>query len=206
MQIVASGNRQQDRAGANRLLTHLGNRITLVEFESHLDDWTGWAVEHDVRPEVISFLRFRPNLLNDFDPNRVTNPTQRAWVEGVSAVLGVVPADAEYECFSGAVGEGAAAEFVGFLRIFRRLPNPDAVLLNPDKAEVPTDPATCYALVGALAARATEANLDRFVTYLTRMSGDFSALGMSIACRRDPHLTNTAAFTRWAVDHQDVLF
>ena len=47
-------------------------------------------------------------------------------------MLGKVPAEAEYECFKGAVGEGAAAEFVGFMRIYRKLPNPDAILMNPD--------------------------------------------------------------------------
>lgn len=204
--VLASGNRQSDRAGSGRILTHLGNRVTFVDFESHLDDWTAWALENGIRPEVVSFLRFRPNLLNDFDPNRKTNPTQRSWSEGVSPILGVVSPDAEYECIKGAVSEGAAAEFTGFLRIFRKLPNPDTVLMNPDKADVPTDPATCYALAGALATRATEGNMERFVKYITRMSGDFSALAMSMACRRDPDLANTAAFTRWAVDHQEVLF
>ena len=47
------------------------------------------------------------NLLHDFDPQRDVNATPRSWVEGVSDVIGVVPADAEYECFKGAVGEGA---------------------------------------------------------------------------------------------------
>ena len=56
---VSTGNRQQDRAGANRVLSHLRNRETVIELETHLDDWTSWAIEHDVKPEVISFIRFR---------------------------------------------------------------------------------------------------------------------------------------------------
>jgi hypothetical protein len=127
-------------------------------------------------------------------------------VEGVSAVLGVVPAEAEYECFKGAVGEGAAAEFVGFLRIFRKLPNPDAVLLDPDGADVPSDPATLYALSGALSQRASTSNFARLVAYTKRMPPEFSVLAVTMAVRRDKDLTHTAAFTDWAVQNQEVLF
>ena len=205
-QVISTGNRQSDRAGANRVLSHLRNRETVVELETHLDDWTTWALDHGVKPEVISFIRFRPALLHDFDPQRDQNATPRSWVEGVSDVLGTVPADAEFEMFKGAVGEGAAAEFVGFLRIFRKLPNPDAVLMNPTTSDVPSDPATLYALSGALAERATEGNFERVCTYAERMPADFSVLTVSYAARKKPELVNTQAFTKWAMKFQDVLF
>jgi hypothetical protein len=204
--VISTGNRQADRAGANRVLSHLRNRETVIELETHLDDWTSWAIQAGVKPEVISFIRFRPGLLHDFDPQRDQNATPRSWVEGVSDVLGTVPAEAEFECFKGAVGEGAAAEFVGFVRIFRKLPNPDAILLNPTTADVPKDPATLYALTGAIAQRATESNFERVCTYAERMPPEFSVLMVSIAARRDPDLANTQAFTKWSIAHQDVLF
>lgn len=205
-QVVSTGNKQSDRAGANRVLSHLRNRETVIDLDTHLDDWTTWAIEHDVKPEVISFIRFRPNALHDFDPQRDQNPTPRSWVEGISDVLGVVPSEAEFECFKGAVGEGYAAEFVGFLRIFRKLPNPDAILMNPTTSEVPTDPPTQYAICGALAHRATVGNFDRFTTYVDRLPPEFSVLAVSTAARRDPELANTQAFTQWAIKHQNVLF
>jgi len=204
--VVSTGNRQADRAGANRVLSHLRNRETVLELETHLDDWTSWAINHGVKPEVISFIRFRPGLLHDFDPQRDQNATPRAWVDGVSDVLGTVPSEAEFECFKGAVGEGAAAEFVGFVRIFRKLPNPDAILLNPQTADVPKDPATLYALSGAIAQRATESNFERVCQYSERMPPEFSVLTVSYAARRNPDLANTQAFTKWSINHQDVLF
>lgn len=205
-QVISTGNRQSDRAGANRVLSHLRNRETVLELETHLDDSTQWMINHDVKPEVISFIRFRPGLLHEFDPQRDSNPTPRAWVEGVSDVLGTVPTDAEYECFKGAVGEGAAAEFLGFLRIFRKLPNPDNILLNPKTSDVPTDPATLYALSGALAERASDSNFERVCQYSDRMPPEFSVLTISYACRKKPELANTQAFTQWSINHQDVLF
>jgi hypothetical protein len=204
--VISTGNRQSDRAGANRVLSHLRNRETVIEMDTHLDDWTNWAIYNNVRSEVVSFIRFRPALLHDFDPQRDQNATPRSWVEGVSDVLGTVPHDAEFECFKGAVGEGAAAEFVGFLRIFRKLPNPDAILLNPTTADVPTDPATLYALAGSLAERATENNFERVCQYCERMPADFSVLTVSYAARKNPALSDTQAFTKWAMAHQDVLF
>ena len=204
--VVSTGNRQADRAGANRVLTHLSNRETELELETHLDDWTSWAIDHEVRMEVVSFLRFRPNLLHDFDPQRNQNPTPRSWVDGVSQTLGLVPPEAEYEVFKGAVGEGAAAEFTGFMRIFRKLPNPDTVLMHPDTSDVPSDPATLYALTGALAQRAGKGNMERLVKYLTRVPKEFSVLCISQAVRRDAELAETKAFVEWSVGNQDVLW
>jgi hypothetical protein len=205
-QVISTGNRQSDRAGANRVLSHLRNRETVIDFDTHLDDWTTWAIDHGVKPEVVAFIRFRPNLLHDFDAQRDQNATPRSWVEGVSDVLGTVPSEAEYECFKGAVGEGAAAEFMGFVKIFRTLPNPDAILLNPTTADVPKDPATLYALSGALADRASVANMERVCSYAERMGGDFSVLTISYAARKKPELANTQAFTNWTLKHQDILF
>lgn len=205
-QVVSTGNLQSHRAGAVRTLSHLANRETTLEFETDLNDSTKWMIDHGVKPEVVSFIRFRPGLLHDFDPQRDANPTPRSWVEGVSDVLGTVPFDAEYECFKGAVGEGAAAEFVGFMRIWRKLPNPDAVLMNPSTADVPEDPATLYALSGSLASRITDSNMDRAVTYAERMPAEFSVLMISQALRKNPDLASTQAFVKWSLSHQDVLF
>jgi len=204
--VVSTGNRQSDRAGSNRVLSHLRNRETVIEYETHLDDWTQWAIDNGVRSEVVSFIRFRTGLLHQFDPNLDVNPTPRSWVEGVSPILDVVPKDAEFECFKGAVGEGPAAEFTGYLKIYRNLPNPDVILMNPETAKVPTDPATLYALTGSLAARATESNFDRLVKYLGRIPPEFGVLCMTMAVRRDNNLCQTATFGRWSVENQNVLF
>lgn len=204
--VVSTGNRQADRAGANKVLGHLRNRETVLELDTHLDDSTKWMLDNGVKAEVVTFLRFRSGLLHEYDPQRDSNPTPRSWVEGVSAIMGAVSSDAEFECFKGAVGEGAAAEFVGYLRIWRKLPNPDNILLNPTAGEVPTDPATLYALAGSIAERATESNFERVCTYAERMPAEFSVLTISYACRKNPDLANTQAFIKWSLKHQDVLF
>lgn len=47
-------------------------------------------------------------------------------------------------------GEGAAAEFCGFIKLFRSLPDPKVLLAAPETAEVPEDPATLYAVCDLL--------------------------------------------------------
>ncbi len=196
--IVTTGNRTVDRAGANRILSHLGNRITRVELEASLDDWTQWALTNAVKTEVIAFIRFRPELLSAFDPQQECNPTPRAWCEGVSAALGVVDPALEFPVFKGDVGEGAAAEFCGFLKIFRDLPNPDVIILNPIGANVPTNPATLYALCGALSAKASPDNFGRIMQYIARMPKEFSVLFVRDTIRRSPAIQTSKDFIAWA--------
>lgn len=204
--VVSTGNRQSDRAGANRVLSHLRNRETVLEFDTHLDDWSAWAIDHGVHSIVTAFLRFRPNMLHDFDPQRDVNPTPRSWVEGVSDIFDKVPADGEYECYKGAVGDAAAAEFTGFIRIWRKLPSPDAILMDPEGADVPDDAATLYALAGAISTRASSSNFDAVVTYCGRMPPEFSVLTVSMAVRRDKSLQQTQAFQKFAISNSDMLF
>lgn len=195
--IICTGNKMANRAGANRLLSHLRNRMTTYEYEVDLNDWTVWALDNGVKPEVVSFIRFRPNLLMDFDPQREINPTPRAWTEGVSANLGVVPDEAEFDTFKGDVGEGAAAEFRGFLKIYRKLPSPDVALMDPLGTDVPTDPATLYAMAGAIASRATRENFDRVIAYAERMPPELTVVVVRDAYQRDKTITASAAYTRW---------
>lgn len=157
-QVVSTGNRQQDKAGAGRVLSHLRNRESVVSFESTLKDWVAYAEGAGVHPYVVSFLRYRPDLLHAFDADKPASPTPRSWAEGVSPLLGVVPAEAEHELFCGAVGEGAAAEFVGFLRIARSLTSPVDIIADPDNSTIPTDTATLYALTGALSSMVVKAD------------------------------------------------
>lgn len=196
--IIATGNRQADRAGANRILGHLANRMTRVELEASLDDWTQWALSNGVKPEVVAFLRFRPNLLTNYSAKNEINATPRAWTEGVSARLDLIPKKLELPVFSGDVGEGPAAELLAFLKIFRTLPNPDAVLLNPKKAQVPKDAATMYAITGALVARVTASNFGSAMDYIKRLPPEFSVLFARDATAKDIEIAETKEFIDWA--------
>jgi hypothetical protein len=196
--IIATGNRASDRAGANRILGHLSNRMTRVELDASLDDWSQWALENGVKPEVVAFIRFRPELLTNYDSKQEINATPRAWVEGISARLGVIPSSLEFNVFSGDVGQGPASELLAFLKIFRQLPNPDAIMLDPKKSAIPKDAATIYAIVGALVSRVTPANFGRALTYIKRLPPEFSVLFVKDCMAKDSDIANTTDFIDWA--------
>jgi hypothetical protein len=202
--IIATGNRTEDKSGANRIVSKLAGRTRRFDFTENIDDWTEWALDNGIDPVLIQFLRFRPNLLSDFDPNRFANPTPRTW-EKVSLIPDSLPEQLYFDNVAGDVGEGAAAEYTGFLRIYKSLPNIDALLLDPTGADVPSDPATKYALAGALARKATPDNFDRISTYLSRMEPEFNVMAVRDAIKLNPDIMTTRSFTEWASKNAQVL-
>jgi hypothetical protein len=219
--IVAAGNRSTDRAIVNQMSTALKNRFTHLNYEVNNDDWCDWALRNNIAVEVLGFIRFRPMLLNEFEQRNESKEekervqrlkdsqafaTPRSW-EFLSKVVQQKPAsDIEYELYSGIVGEGAAAEFMGYLKYYRDLPNLDALLMNPGTAKVPEEPATLYALATGLATKATQDNMERVVKYALRLPPEFQVLLMKDAITRDNDLTQTKAFNEWAIKNADVMF
>jgi hypothetical protein len=219
--IVAAGNRATDRAIVNQMSTALKNRFTHLNYEVNLDDWCDWALRCDLSVEVLGFIRFRPMLLNEFEQRNDSKEerervqrlkdaqafaTPRSW-EFLSKVVQRSPStDIEYELYSGIVGEGAAAEFMGYLKYYRDLPNLDALLMNPGSTKVPEEPATLYALATGLATKATQDNMERLVKYTLRMPAEFQVLLMKDAVVRDNSLTQTKSFNEWAIKNADVMF
>ncbi len=219
--IIAAGNRASDRAIVNQMSTALKNRFTHVNYEVNNDDWCEWALKNNVDVSVLGFIRFRPMLLNEFEERNKSKEerdrvqkikdaqafaTPRSW-HFLSKLVGQKPpAEIEYELYSGVVGEGAAAEFMGYLKYYRDLPNLDALLMDPAKAKVPTEPATLYALATGLATKATKDNMERVVKYALRLQPEFQILLMKDAIVRDQTLTNTKAFNEWAVKNGDFMY
>lgn len=202
--IIATGNRTEDKSGANRITSKLANRTRRFDFQENIDDWTEWALDNGVDPVLIQFLRFRPGLLSDFDANRFANPTPRSW-ERVNLIPESLDAGLFFDNVSGEVGEGAAAEYTGFRRIYLSLPNVDSILLDPKGSDIPRDPATLYALTGALARKSTKDNFDRVSTYLSRMSPEFNVMATKDAIKLQPAIKHTRAFVEWAAANAEVL-
>lgn len=196
--IIATGNRTEDRSGAMRLSTKLANRMRLLNFEESLDDWLKWAQDNGVTPVLRQFIRFRPALLSDFDPNRSVNPTPRTW-EDVSRIPMDMDPSLFFEHVAGCVGEGAASEYCGFIRIFESLPDLDEIEAHPTKAEVPSDPCILYALVAKLATMATKKNFNNLFKYIERMPPEFMTVAVVEASKECPEIMGTKAFTDFAM-------
>jgi len=175
-----------------------------LEFEADVQEWSEWAIQAGVRPEVVAFLRFRPELLSAFDRDANAFPPPRSW-EFVSRILDSFDSHAglaiEHEVIAGAVGPCAATEFSAFLRMFRELPNIDAILMNPTQEPVPESGAAQYAVASALARCASDTNLDRICLYLNRLPTEFRVMCVRDATLREPAIRYTASYTKWAIEH-----
>lgn len=198
--VVAASNRQEDRAGAHRLISPLLNRFVHLDMEVSEADWQEWAIIAGIAPEVRAFLRYRPKLLFEFDPkvNQRAFATPRSW-HFVSDLLSQTPPDLLHPVIAGCVGDGPAAEFVAFVQLYHALPDIDLVLAQPDTANVPREPALLYALVGAVTERLRQgqtpsANVAR---YFTRFPDEFAMLGMRDAMAVDKKLVSLPEVQGW---------
>lgn len=205
--VVAAGNRAGDRAVVNDMPSALANRLVHIDFEVDVDDWYTWATAHGVSDLTRAFIKFRPALLHAFDPatNQRAFPTPRSWVFVDDIVQSGLNHDTEFELIKGAVGEGAAAEYLSFVRMAKDLPSPDEILIAPDTAPVPSEPASMYAVCTMLDRKATPNSMGRLMTYVERLPVEFQVLFICSASVANPPITKTKEFVAWVTTNQEVL-
>lgn len=201
--FMAATNHRTDRAGVSQIIEPVKSRfVTIVEVEPHLEDWCAWAYAHAIHPAVIAFVRLRPDLLCAFQPSPelTQSPTPRAWVH-VSRLLTLgLPAPVQTEAIRGAVGLGAAMEVMAFLQAIDTMPEIDRILAQPEQADMPQKLDVRFAVVSALAARATPEHWEAIAIYAERLEraghGEFAVLLLRDVCRRYPDLILTPTFER----------
>jgi MoxR-like ATPase len=215
--VIAAGNPASERGVHFAMPRPLRNRFVHLDLEADLQDWCKWAVEAGVRPEIIAFLRFKPDLLHAADTTIDANawPTPRSWEMASNVLCGIArrqsaallsgTSEFEAQLLDGTVGEAAASEFVAFLRLFRQLPSIDEILLNPATAPVPTEPSSQIAIATALGRVLTDNSIGRGLTYLDRMPTEMRVMAIRDAAARDTAITHTPEFIRFGVDYREVV-
>jgi hypothetical protein len=157
--IFAAGNRQGDRGVTYTMPAPLANRFSHFEVEANLDDWVVWAYTNNIDERLIGFLRFRPELLFDFDPahNPVAFPSPRSWEFAHRALqkFGDHP-ELLLPTLQACVGPAAGLELNAFIENLDRMPDLDAILRGEEVA-VPREIDLQYAVASALVGRAIRA-------------------------------------------------
>lgn len=213
--IVMAGNRLTDGGVTFKMPLPLCNRVIHLNAECDVDEWCGWAMDNQLPVEVIAFIRFRPDLLNTFE-DHVTKKksgnafcTPRSW-HVASDVIATKPAhDVLFDILNGTLGEGPAAEFIGFMQVWAGMPSIDGILLDPAQAKVPEDAATLFAVTAALANRMHPDTASQVCQYLERVPEEFSVLCMRDSLRRagpdSGKLLSAPAITKWMVRNAQLL-
>ena len=157
--IFAAGNRQGDRGVTYTMPSPLANRFSHYDVDINLDDWVSWAYKNGINEKIIAFLRFRPELLFDFDPahNPVAFPSPRSWQfvnnalkkfsDSPQVLLGTLQA---------CVGPAAGIELKAFIDSMDQMPDLDAILRGED-IKAPKEIDLQYAVASALVGRAIRA-------------------------------------------------
>ncbi len=205
--FFAATNRKEDRAGVTGILEPVKSRFaTIVELTVNLDDWCNWALGNEIPPEIVAFVRFRPQLfLSPSAPTGdiVNRPSPRTVAN--MAKLYKAGFKNDPEVLGGAVGEGFASEFIAFVKVVMNLPSIESIIANPESAAIPKDAASLYAVSTALAARVEPKNAEAVIKYLHRLPEEFGVLGMRDAVRMQPAIKQTKGFVKWACDNAKLL-
>jgi len=215
--IFAAGNRQGDRGVTYSMPAPLANRFSHFSVDVHLDDWVAWAYAHAIDERIIAFLRFRPELLFDFDPahNPVAFPSPRSWEFAHRALqkFGEHP-PLLLAALQACVGPAAGIEVKAFIDNLDNLPDIDAGVCG-EAVPVPREIDLQYAVAAALVSRAIRAKgngraaevYGRILDY----AGRFPSREMGVMLVSDMHravgqgLFEVPQFAKWAKSIADVM-
>ena len=215
--IFAAGNRQGDRGVTYTMPAPLANRFSHFEFETNLDDWVAWAYANGIDERVIGFLRFRPELLFDFDPahNPVAFPSPRSWEFAHRGLqkFGNQPAILQ-GTLQACVGPAAGVEIHAFVNSLHQMPDLDGIIEGTEMA-VPKEIDLQYAVAAALVGRAIRAKdgpeANRIIGNILRYAQSFPQREMGVMLVSDMHraigepLFQVPEFADWAKAIADVM-
>jgi hypothetical protein len=215
--IFAAGNRQGDRGVTYSMPAPLANRFSHFEVETHLDDWVAWAYAARIDERVIGFLRFRPELLFDFDPahNPVAFPSPRSWEFAHRALQKFQD---EPQLLQGTlqacVGPAAGIELTAFVNSIDQMPDLDAICRG-EPVPVPSEIDLQYAVAAALVGKAIRARehgeQQEVIGNILHYAGRFPQREMGVMLVSDLHraigseLFEVPAFADWANAIADVM-
>ena len=204
--IIAAGNRLTDAAAVYQMPSPVRNRLAHYELEADLGDWVEWAVSNGVDTSVVSFIRYRPNLLYNFNPEDYAFPTPRSW-SYVDKRLKLTKVDEEslFYGVSALVGDGAAGEYIAFRQIYTELPDIDHLIDNPHTYKVDDNPAVMYALSGALAARACDAKMENIMKVIKKLPTEFQVITVKQSLIKDKTIIQHNAVDQWVSHNSTVI-
>jgi len=150
--MIGCGNLDTDMAFTHTLPAPVRDRGGEIELEKpSIDDWTMWAIEHNIDSRIIGFANFKPSVLSvvNFKDNQKFT-TARGFERLNTLIKGVV----DWRIFEliscSAIGEGVAREFIAFCKIQEKL-KLDEIIKNPKKIKEIEDISIKYFLTTAVA-------------------------------------------------------
>jgi MoxR-like ATPase len=204
--IVAAGNRAEDHSVTFRMPAALANRFIHLDFEADFEDWRAWASSAGIHPLVVGFLGTRRELLLDLRQSERGFPTPRSWEMASDALKALGQARAAADVILGIVGEGAAAEFLGYCEQAISEETILGILANPATAPLPESLGDLYALIAYITASAREPAIAHAATVLLdRLAPELAVLLIRDLLRVDPLFVRQRAYKDFVARHAELL-
>ncbi len=214
--VVLAGNGMEDGAGANALLSHIVNRVSIVHTKApDVDVWCSWAATQQLPPELIAFAKIRPDVVfNGELPAEANTPyctprslhalgdVANAWPGGLRAM---VESKTGMTLMAGAIGEGGASELSAVVRTAINLPSYEAVVSDHEGTLLPTKPDQIYAMIMLVAVCARVEHAEQVVSYITRFTPNNAITGIISLVRRDKAFAYSKRMMSWVVANRPML-
>jgi hypothetical protein len=210
--VVMAGNRAEDRCFSEKQAAAMINRVVVLRLKPSLDDWCEWAYEVGIDLRIVAYVRFNPDSLLDFKPSEWNGESNfaspRSW-EALHHLIQTptyptLSTDAKRKLHVGRLGPAVGAEFSGYLEVHDSLPSIQHILLEPDKAPVPTEASAKIAAAAMVANHATKKNLDVLMEYAARFEKPFEVFALKAIVGRDKSMLATPTLIRWVTKNDDV--
>lgn len=186
--IIAAGNRKEDKAVAKSMSSALANRFMHFDVEANVEDWSSWAVKHDMHPSVTGYIRYRPANLFKMEGQDLEHgwPSPRSW-ERVSSVIPLFNGNEDVlrKVVYGLIGPAVGTEFMEFHRINARFDDVLKMMTDPDaEVKIPEKADQKYALCSAISyliwngknEDEEKIRIDGMYRIVMKMSADFATL------------------------------
>ena len=214
--VVGASNRASDNAGTNSLLSHVVNRLCIIEVTPpDVDSWVHWAANNQLAPEVIAFARLRPDIVFSSAPPEAddepyitarslhaASDTMLAFDGGPAACIN---SPIGMAMVAGSIGRGPASELAALVNMASTLPTYEEIITRPEQVPVPEKPDMAYAALMLAAVRAKPEHLEQVATYITRFNPNFVLVGLTAFVGRHNEAAATQAVARWVSDNRQLM-
>lgn len=150
--VIAAGNREGDRGVTYRMAKPLSNRMVHFEMRVDKDSWVEWAVNNSIHPDVVGFIQFSADSLNDFNPKNpdVSFATPRTWEYVSDVIYQNLDELTATNIICGTIGEGTALKFLAHRKFAASLPDPMKILTGKVTKIDSIEISACYSLMNSM--------------------------------------------------------
>ena len=186
------------------------------------DSWGSWALENDIAPEIIAWVKQFPHALESYtdsaqkDNPYIFNPTragQSAFVtprslekaSHIAKKRSQLGESVTISALAGTIGESAARDMQAFFTVVDKLPTWEAICESPSSAKVPDDAVAKCILVFSAITRVDKDTLPKWLKYADRLDKELQALfarSVVKSSSKQAMAVSNKEFVKWATDNQ----